>query len=112
MRSNYLDISKAFDRVWHDGFTYKLQLSGVSGHLLYVVQSFLTDRQQRIVLNGKCSSWGDISAGVPPDSGVVAGEPGERTTSKRFGGGAKSPIKQTAYEAHKVLQKKVKHTSY
>ena len=65
VRSVYLDISKAFDRVWHDGLVYKLKRCGVSGQLLSLIQSFLKDRKQRTVLNGKCSIWGNISAGVP-----------------------------------------------
>ena len=65
VRSVYLDISKAFDRVWHDGLIYKLKRCGVSGKLLSLIQSFLKDRKQRTVLNGKCYNWGDISAGVP-----------------------------------------------
>ena len=64
----YLDISKAFDRVWHDGLIYKLKRCGVSGELLSLIQSFLKDRKQRTVLNGQSSSWGDISAGVPQGS--------------------------------------------
>ena len=68
VRSVYLDISKAFDRVWHDGLIFKLKRCGVSGQLLSLLQSFLMDRRQRTVLNGQCSSWGDISAGVPQDS--------------------------------------------
>ena len=68
VRSVYLDISKAFDRVWHDGLVYKLKRCGVSGQLLALIQSFLKDRKQRTVLNGKCSIWGDISAGVPQGS--------------------------------------------
>ena len=68
VRSVYLDISKAFDRVWHDGLIYKLKRCGVSGKLLSLLQSFLMDRKQRTVLNGQCSSWGDISAGVPQGS--------------------------------------------
>ena len=66
--SVYLDISKAFDRVWHDGLVYKLKRCSVSGRLLSLVQSFLKDRKQRTVLNGQCSTWGDISAGVPQGS--------------------------------------------
>ena len=65
VRSVYLDISKAFDRVWHDGLIYKLKRCGVSGQLLFLIQSFLKDRKQRTVLNGQSSNWGDISAGVP-----------------------------------------------
>ena len=68
VRSVYLDISKAFDRVWHDGLLYKLKRCGVSGQLLFLIQSFLKDRKQRTVLNGQSSNWGDISAGVPQGS--------------------------------------------
>ena len=68
VRSVYLDISKAFDRVWHDGLIYKLKRCGVSGQLLFLIQSFLKDRKQRTVLNGQSSTWGDISAGVPQGS--------------------------------------------
>ena len=55
VRSVYLDISKAFDRVWHDGLIFKLRRCGVSGQLLSPVESFLADRKQRTVLNGKAS---------------------------------------------------------
>ena len=64
----YLDISKAFDRVWHDGLIYELKRCGVSRQLLLLVQSFLKDRKKRTVLNGQSSHWGDISAGVPQGS--------------------------------------------
>ena len=60
-----LDTSRLFDRVWHDGPFYKLKKCGVSGQLLFLIQSFLRDRKQRIVLNGQSSHWGDVSAGVP-----------------------------------------------
>ena len=67
-RSVYLDISKAFDRVWHGGLIYKLKQCGVSGQLLCLIQDFLRNRKQRTVLNGQCSNWGDMSAGVPQGS--------------------------------------------
>ena len=60
--SVYLDISKAFDRVWHDGLVYKLKQCGVSGQLLSLIQSFLKDHKQQTVLNGQSYNWGDISA--------------------------------------------------
>ena len=68
VRSVYLDISEAFDRVWHEGLVYKLKRCGVSGQFLSLIQSFLKDRKQRTVLNGQSSNWGDISAGVPQGS--------------------------------------------
>ena len=68
VRSMYLDISKAFDRVWHDGLIYKLIRCGVSGKLLALITSFLSDRKQRTVLNGQCSAWGDVTTGVPQGS--------------------------------------------
>ena len=59
VRSVYLDISKAFDRVWHDGLIFKIQRCGISGNLLNVLTSFLSERQQRTVVNGNCSRWED-----------------------------------------------------
>ena len=51
------------------GFTvYKLRRCGVSGKLLLLMQSFLSNRKQRTVLNGKTSGWGTIEAGVPQGS--------------------------------------------
>ena len=55
VRSNFLDISKAFDKVWHEGLLFKLETIGISGNLLKLFQSFLSDRQKRVVLNGQYS---------------------------------------------------------
>ena len=52
----FLDISKAFDKVWHDGLLFKLKNYGVSGSLFTIIIDFLANRQQRVVLNGKSSS--------------------------------------------------------
>ena len=67
-RAVFLDLSKAFDRVWHDGLLYKLECCGISGGLLSLITSFLTNREQRVVLNGKSSVWKKISAEVPQGS--------------------------------------------
>ena len=67
-RGVFLDISKAFDRVWHDGLLFKLKQNGVSGNLLGLIKSFLSDRVQRVTLNGKTSDWECIRAGVPQGS--------------------------------------------
>eukprot|EP00111_Clytia_hemisphaerica_P012773 TCONS_00037565-protein len=67
-RGVFLDISKAFDRVWHEGLLFKLKSYGVSGSLLLLIQNFLFGRSQRVVLDGQSSEWTPISAGVPQGS--------------------------------------------
>ena len=67
-RAVFLDLSKAFDRVWHKGLLFKLKCNGINGNLLTLIESYLADRKQRVVLNGKCSVWVPICAGVPQGS--------------------------------------------
>ena len=55
IRGVFLDISKAFDKVWHEGLLLKLKLNGISGILLKILQDLLENRYQRDVLNGKVS---------------------------------------------------------
>ena len=63
-----LDISKAFDRVWHEGLIYKLQQNGISGSLLSWFSSYLTNRRQKVVLSGCSSSYKHLHSGVPQGS--------------------------------------------
>ena len=68
IRGEFLDISKAFDKVWHEGLVFKLQQNGISGNLLNIFEDFLRNRKQRVVLNGQTSNWESIHAGVPQGS--------------------------------------------
>ena len=68
MRGVFLDISKAFDKVCHEGLLLKLFLNGIFGKLLKLLCDFLYCRKQRVVLNGKNSSWENVNAGVPQGS--------------------------------------------
>ena len=64
----FLDLSKAFDKVWHAGLLYKLQVMGINGKLLDVITSYLNNRQQYVSLSGASSSLISIKAGVPQGS--------------------------------------------
>ena len=63
----FLDISKAFDKVWHHGLLYMLKQNRISGNLLETLTDFLKDRRQRVVLNGQNSSWANVEVVVPQD---------------------------------------------
>ena len=68
VRTVFLDISKAFDKVWHDGLIFKLEQNGISGNLLKLLQNYLRNRKQRVVQNGSHSDYSSIESGVPQDS--------------------------------------------
>ena len=68
VRSVFLDISKAFDKVWHEGLVFKLEQNGISGSLLKLFQNYLNNRNQRVVLNGSSSEFSSIESGVPQGS--------------------------------------------
>ena len=66
VRGVFLNLSKAFERVWHKGFLRKLKNSGIN--LLHLIESFLHSRRQKVVLNSQSSNWKFLKAGVPQGS--------------------------------------------
>ena len=64
----FLDFRKAFDSVPHKRLLLKLERLGVSGNVLKWISSFLSNRSQRVVINGQSSEWTDVSSGVPQGS--------------------------------------------
>ena len=68
VRKIFLDISQAFDRVWHDELIYKIKSFRISDTPLKLIDKFLSNRYQKVVLNGQSSSWAEVSAGVPQGS--------------------------------------------
>ena len=65
VRLVFLNISKAFDKIWHKGLIFKLKQNGISDKILNIITDFLSFRKQRVVLNGQASPWVTIDTGVP-----------------------------------------------
>ena len=64
-RAVFLDISKAFDKVWHDQLAFKLKTYSITGSLLALPENYPSSCQQCIILNGKSSDWSFRITGVP-----------------------------------------------
>lgn len=64
VRAVFLDISKAFGRVWHKGLLLKLKNIGISGSVFSWFSCYLLNRKQRVIIKNSCSDWKSISAGV------------------------------------------------
>lgn len=64
----YLDFSKAFDKVPHRRLLEKLKAHGITGKIHNWIAAWLTNRRQRVVLNGKFSEWSAVTSGVPQGS--------------------------------------------
>ena len=67
----YLDFAKAFDKVDHGVLLRKLRRLGIGGRLLKWIQNFLTNREQRVAINGVESCPCQVISGVP--QGTVLG---------------------------------------
>ena len=67
----FLDFSKAFDSVPHQRLLAKLDNIGIRDDTLRWIKAFLTDRQQRVIINGTSSDWTEVTSGVP--QGTVLG---------------------------------------
>ena len=64
----FLDISKVFDKFWHERLIFELKSYCVERKLIMLLENILKNRNQRIVLNGLSSSWKKILADVPQGS--------------------------------------------
>ena len=64
----YIDFQRAFDSISHSKLIHKLMSYGISGNLLYWIQSFLTHRTQSVRVGSCLSNSCSVSSGVPQGS--------------------------------------------
>jgi len=64
----FLDVEKAFDRVWHPGLLYKLHILGTPISLLNIINSFLSERNFSVRINNSISNSRSVQSGVPQSS--------------------------------------------
>jgi len=64
----YLDFAKAFDKVPYLRLLKKLESHGICGNLLNWVKTWLSNRRQRVGVEGEYSGWAAVSSGVPQGS--------------------------------------------
>ena len=63
-----MDLSKAYDCIPHDLLLAKLEAYGFSLESLNLMTSYLTNRLQRVKVNGPYSSWQQVKSGVSQSS--------------------------------------------
>jgi len=64
----YLDFTKVFDSVTYTKLLYKLECYDISGHILYWIRDFLSNRTQRVKVGSSLSSYSPVCSGVPQGS--------------------------------------------
>ena len=67
----YTDFTKAFDKVPHKRLIHKLKAYNIDENLIHWIIAFLTNRQQKVKINGTLSEWLMVLSGIP--QGTVLG---------------------------------------
>ena len=70
-RIAWIDLQRAFDRVWIDGLIVKLMRNGVANNMLKWIQSYLFNRRARVSLD-QLSSRKIILRQCVPQGGVLS----------------------------------------
>ena len=68
VRGVFLNISKIFNKVWHEGVLFKLKQNEISGNLLQIMEKFPANWYQRVVFQGQISRWAVLNTGITQGS--------------------------------------------
>jgi len=68
LQQSFFDLCKAFDSVPHRPLLYKLESIGLSDYLIKWICSYLSNKEQHVVLNGQESTATPVLSGVPQGS--------------------------------------------
>ena len=68
LQHHILDFAKAFDSVPHERLLLKLDHAGIRGKFLKWIRSFITNRRQRVTIDGCASGWAEVPSRVPQGS--------------------------------------------
>jgi hypothetical protein len=63
-----MDFQKASDTVPHKRMISKLKSYGIEDPILSWIENYLSDRKQKVIINGKSSEWKDVTSGIPQGS--------------------------------------------
>ena len=64
----YLNFQKTFDKVSHQSLLLKLKAHDIGDSIIDWIEQWLTDRRQRVVVDGEVSNWKSVLSGVPQGS--------------------------------------------
>ncbi len=64
----YLDFQKTFDKVPHSKLMFKVRQLGINGNVHNWIKNWLSNRKQRVVINGTISDWASVTSDVTQGS--------------------------------------------